>query len=240
MMQLWTRFINFILPNRCLLCGRVINSKNSVCVDCFEKITFITKPYCQHCGMPFISHIEQGENLLCVNCLTHKDNFRLCRAAIEYDEFSKKLLLDFKFADHIENKKIFAQWMYIAGKDIFTAGADMIIPVPLHYTRLLNRKYNQSAILARELSVLTGIKTEYDVLKKVRHTLPQAKCNRDERKRNVKGAFAVSAPEKIKGKRIILTDDIFTTGSTLKECAKVLLKAGAKSVDALTVAKVVA
>ena len=240
MMRFWTKFINFILPNRCLLCSRVIDSENSVCSVCFEKITFITEPYCQHCGTPFISHIEQNGNMLCVECLTHKDSFRLCRAAIEYDEFSKKLLLDFKFADHIENKKLFAKWLLLAGKDIFAAGADVIIPVPLHYTRLLKRKYNQSAILAKELSVLTEIPAEYNVLKKIRRTLPQTKCNSAERKRNVKGAFGVSSSEKIKGKRVILIDDIYTTGSTMKECAKVLLKAGAKSVDALTVAKVVA
>ena len=239
-MQLLAKFISFLLPNRCLLCGKVIHSDSSICANCFEKITFITEPYCQHCGRPFISNIEQSDNMLCVDCLMHKDNFRLCRAAIEYDEFSKKLLLDFKFADHVENKKLLAKWLYLAGKDIFTAGADIIIPIPLHYTRLLKRKYNQSAILAKELSVLTGIEVEYNILKKIRRTLPQAKCNKTERKRNVKDAFAVLSAEKIKGKRIILIDDIFTTGSTMKECAKILLKAGAMSVDALTVAKVVA
>lgn len=239
MMHFFTKLIRYILPNRCLLCGKVIDSECSVCADCFEKITFITKPYCQHCGTPFISSLCQDENMVCVECLTKKDNFRLCRAAIEYDEFSKQLLLNFKFADHIENKNIFAKWLLLAGKDIIAAGVDMIIPVPLHYTRLLKRKYNQSAILAKEFSILTGVPAEYHVLKKIRRTLPQSKCNGAERKLNVKNAFNVVHPEKIKGKRIVLIDDIFTTGSTMKECAKMLLKAGAKSVDALTVAKVI-
>lgn len=237
-MQFFAKFINFILPNRCLLCGKVIHTKDSICADCFEKITFITKPYCQHCGRPLVAPIEQSKDLLCVDCLTHKDPFHLCRAAIKYDEFSKKLLLDFKFSDHVENRKIFAKWLYLAGKDIFAVGADIIIPVPLHYTRLFVRKYNQSAILAKEISALTGIKAEYRILRKIRHTRPQAKCNGEERKRNVKNAFGIKYPEKIKGKRVILIDDIYTTGSTMKECAKTLLKAGAQSVDVLTVAKV--
>lgn len=237
MMPFLKKLVHFILPNRCLLCGKVINTEGSICADCFEKITFITKPYCKHCGQPFVSDVKD-ENMLCVDCLNHKSPFRLCRAAIVYDEFSKKLLLDFKFADHVENRKIFAKWLYLAGKDIFSAKADIIIPVPLHYTRLFKRKYNQSAILTREVSSLTGIPAEYGVLKKIRRTRPQARCNGIERKKNVKNAFTVSHADKIKGKRIILVDDIYTTGATMKECAKVLLKAGAKSVDALTVAKV--
>ena len=238
MIRFLAKFIKYVLPNRCLMCGKIIDSKNSICADCFEKITFITRPYCQCCGRPFLSAVESTENMLCVDCLTKKSPFRLCRSAIEYDEFSKKLLLNFKFADHVENKKIFAKWLLLACKDILSAGADVIIPVPLHYTRLLKRKYNQSAILANELSFLTGISAEYDVLKKIKRTLPQAKCNGKKRKINVRNAFSVAHPEKIKGKRIVLIDDIFTTGSTMKECAKVLLKAGALSVDALTVARV--
>ena len=238
-MHFLTKLIEYILPNRCLLCEKVIDSEFRICADCFDKITFITKPYCQHCGNPFISAVKQDDNMLCVECLTRKDVFRFCRAAIEYDEFSKKLLLNFKFADHIENKKIFAKWLHLAGKDIISAGVDIVIPVPLHYTRLLTRKYNQSAILAKEFSALTGIPAEYKALKKIRRTLPQAKCNEKERKLNIKNAFRVVHPEKIKGKRIVLIDDIFTTGSTMKECAKTLLKAGAQSVDALTVAKVI-
>lgn len=239
MIRFLAKIIKYVLPDRCLMCGKVIDSRNSICADCFEKITFITKPYCPRCGRPFISTFEADENTLCVDCLTKKEPFRLCRSAIVYDEFSKKLLLNFKFADHIENKKLFAKWLLLACKDIVSAGVDMIIPVPLHYTRLLKRKYNQSAVLANELSFLTGVPAEYSVLKKIKSTLPQAKCNGKKRKVNVRNAFSIVQSEKIKGKRVVLIDDIFTTGSTMKECAKVLLKAGALSVDALTVARVI-
>ena len=235
----WFRnLLYFILPPRCLLCGKVIQSENSLCPDCFENISFITKPYCQHCGMPLDGSKDDVFELTCLNCLNKKPLFRLCRSAIKYDEFSKKLLLDFKFADHIENKLLLARWLFFAGKDIFKAGIDFIIPVPLHYTRLLQRKYNQSAMLASELSKLCLIPVDYKVLKKIRYTKPQIKCSGKNRKSNIKNAFEVVNPDKIKGKRVLLIDDVYTTGSTMQECIKVLKKAKVKSVDVLTVARV--
>lgn len=232
------KLIDFILPKRCLLCGKIIQSENSLCPECFDRITFITQPYCQHCGKPLYGEEDDIIGLSCIDCLNSKPYFRLCRSAIEYNEFSKPLILDFKFADHLENRKMLTNWLYFAGKDIFKLGADLIIPVPLHYTRLIKRKYNQSAILADELSKLTGIKADYKSLKKIRYTLPQVQCNGKDRKTNIKNAFSVAKPDNIKGKRIILIDDVYTTGATIKECAKVLTKAGAKSIDVLTVARV--
>jgi ComF family protein len=157
---------------------------------------------------------------------------------VEYDDFSKRIILDFKFRDHLENRKLLTQWMLLAGKDIFNASVDLIIPVPLYFTRLLSRKYNQSAILTAELSKMTSIPADYKSLKKIRNTLPQVQCNGEKRRTNIKNAFQVKNPDKIKGKRVLLIDDVYTTGSTLNECCKVLLKAGATSVDILTVARV--
>ena len=233
------RFIDFIFPQRCLCCGKVIHSDDSLCVDCFERINFITAPFCKHCGSPLYSENDLSDELYCVSCLNHKDAFRFCRSAILYNDGSKKLLLDFKFSDRTENRKLLAKWLFLAGKDIFSAGVDLLIPIPLHYTRLLKRKYNQSAILAKELSTLTNIPVEYKSLKKIKRTLPQVLCNGKQRQKNVKNAFKVANTERIKNKRIVLIDDVYTTGATMKECTKVLLNAGAKSVDVLTVAKVV-
>ena len=140
--------------------------------------------------------------------------------------------------DHLENKKLLVNWLEIAGKDIFNEGVDLILPVPLHYTRIFERKYNQSAILAKELAKKKGIDIDFGCLKRCKKTQPQVMCSGKNRKKNVKGAFEVIDSSKIKGKRIVLIDDVYTTGSTLKECAKVLLKAKAKSVDTLTIAKV--
>lgn len=228
--------IDAILPARCLLCGKIVHDDNTLCSECFENINFITSPYCKHCGKPLFENIP--DNLYCVSCLNKKHTFRFVRSAIVYDEYSKKLVLDFKFYDHIENKKLLVKWLMFAGRDIFKEGVDLIIPVPLHFTRMLRRKYNQSAILARELSRQTGIKVEYKALVKNKKTIPQVLCDSKQRTKNVKNAFTVKYPEAIKDKRIVLIDDVFTTGATLRECAKILKKHGAKSVDALTVARV--
>ena len=232
--------LNFLLPPRCMCCGKVLFDENGVCPECFNKITFISAPYCAHCGLPFSDASAAGKQMLCPACMQEKKPlFRLQRAAIKYDYFSKKTILAFKFMDKTENAKVFAKWLKLAGKDIFNLGADVLIPVPLHYRRLIKRRYNQSALLAKELSLLTGLKADMLSLCKIKATKPQAKfSNRNSRIKNIKGAFKVKNPENIKDKRVVLIDDVFTTGSTARECAKALLNAGAKSVDVLTVAKV--
>lgn len=163
----------------------------------------------------------------------------MARAAVRYDYFSKKTILALKFMDKTDNAKTFAKWLKLAGTDIWKEGADILVPVPLHYTRLLTRRYNQSALLAQELSKLVGIKTDIESLVKHKSTKPQSGfAHRQARAQNIKGAFKVKHPENIKGKRVVLIDDVFTTGATARECAKTLYKAGALSVDVLTVAKV--
>ena len=143
-MTKWLRLLlDILLPPRCLLCGKEIHSDNSLCSDCFTKIDFISRPYCKKCGRPFPETVNSS--YYCAECLSKRMPFRLCRAAVEYNDHSKKLILDFKFFDHVENKMLLARWLYMAGKDIFNAGVDLIIPVPLHYTRMFKRKYNQSA-----------------------------------------------------------------------------------------------
>ena len=163
----------------------------------------------------------------------------MSRSAFAYDDASKDLILSFKFHDKTENAKLVAQMMYVAGEDIFKEGVDVIMPVPLHYTRLLKRRYNQSALLGRELSKLSGI--ECDNLTLVRHkkTRPQVELSGLERQRNVRDVFSIKREDKVKGKRVLLIDDVLTTGATLRECGKCLKKAGAKSVDTLTVGRVI-
>ena len=155
-----------------------------------------------------------------------------------YDEASKNLILAFKFMDRTENARLLAAMLKVAGEDIFKAGVDVIVPVPLHYTRLVKRRYNQAALLARELGRYTGLPVDCFSLVRHRKTRPQVEFSGFERVRNVKNAFSVPHPEKLAGKRVVLIDDVLTTGSTLKECAAALKKAGVRSVDALTVARV--
>lgn len=238
MANLFSKIIDILLPPRCIKCGQIITSADGLCEDCFNEVTFITHPFCAKCGIPF-ENAPHAKDFLCGHCLQDtKSPFRMSRSALKYDDNSKPLILAFKFMDKTENARVFAKWMKISGEDIFVSGVDLIIPVPLHYTRLVKRRYNQSAILAGELSKLTGLKVDYNSV--VRHvkTRPQVEFSGHARVKNVKGVFSVKHPEHIYGQRILLLDDVMTTGSTLKECAKALLKAGAKSVDTLTVARV--
>lgn len=237
MKNLICRLFDFIFPPRCLYCGKIVLSPHSLCDECFEKISFITAPYCQICGRPFETEKQTPKNFICPECAAHKRITRLNRSAVLYDDFSKKGILSFKFHDKLSFSKLFSKWLKIGGKDIFEKGVDLIIPVPLSYRRLLKRRYNQAALLAIDLSKLTGIKADLTTLKKIKHTKAQSLLLGKARLKNIKNAFAVSNPQHIKGKHILLIDDVMTTGATLSECAKVLLKFGAKSVDTLTVAR---
>jgi len=222
-----------------MCCGKVLQDENGLCPECFNQTTFISEPYCRRCGLPFTQTTQLSRKMLCPQCVKDKKPiFRFNRSAVKYDEFSKYPILAFKFMDKTENAKVFARWLKLAGKDIFAAGADVLIPVPLHYKRLVKRRYNQSVLLAMELGRLTGLKTDVSSLIKFKSTKPQVSFSGAARVKNVKGVFKVKYPHKVAGKHVVLIDDVMTTGSTLRECAKVLLAAGAASVDTLTIARV--
>ncbi|MBQ9235246.1 MAG: ComF family protein [Alphaproteobacteria bacterium] len=240
-MNVWRRIIDFILPPRCAMCGKILRTDKGICDDCISEIEFLSSPVCYHCGQPLMAvDAVLHSHLLCGECIKphHRRLFRLSRSAFAYDDFSKKLVLDFKFRDHTELAALLAKILYVAGRDIWELGVDLIVPVPLHYTRLIKRKYNQSSLLAKELGKLTAVKSDNFVLRKIRRTKPQVECSAAQRLVNVKNAFAVRHPERIKGKRVLLIDDVLTTGTTAKECATSLRRAGAKSVDCLTLARV--
>ena len=237
MLTLFQKIIDIILPPRCLLCGKILSDRNGLCETCFEKIRFIGTPCCRKCGQPLQSGKSVDYCPLCVS--DNKNPFRMQRSRVYYDENSRPLIVNFKFHDKTENAEFLARWLFTAGHDIWEKGADLLIPVPIHSTRLRERKFNQSALLCCELSKITKIPVEYTILQKYKKTKPQVECNGLTRIRNVKNAFSVKDAEKLKNKRIVLVDDVMTTGSTLKECAKVLLQAEVASVDALTIARVI-
>lgn len=238
MKKIIKRILNFILPPRCPYCGKIVMFEHTLCESCFNKIRFISAPYCQVCGMPFENEADAKLNLVCAHCASHKHLNRLQRSAVVYDEFSKKIILDFKFHQKTQCAPILAKWLLSAGQDIFKQKVDLIVPVPLSYRRLFKRGYNQSAILAKMLAKQTGVSVDVTSFKKCRHTKPQSSLLENARLKNVRNAFKVVNTRHIKGKRIVLIDDVMTTGATLSECTKALIKAGALSVDTLTVARV--
>lgn len=233
------KIIDLLLPPRCLKCGKILSDTNGLCPECFNEVNFITAPYCHKCGNPLPQETAKPA-MLCPRCLAdQRSPFRMLRSTVKYDEHSKPLILNFKFRDHTENAPFLARWLFMGGKDIFKAGVDVIVPVPLHYTRLLKRRYNQSALLAKELGKLSGIRTDFSAVIRHKKTRPQVEFSGHERVKNVKNAFSVKYPEKIRGQKILLIDDVMTTGSTLRECALALKASGAESIDCLTVARVV-
>ena len=159
------------------------------------------------------------------------------RSAFIYDENSKNLIIDFKFYDKTASAEVLANILYAAGKDIWAENPDYLIPVPMHRKRLLKRRYNQAALLCKYLSRKSLVSTDYFSLVRIKNTVPQVSLSGAKRRNNLKKAFAVKNPEKLKGKSVVLIDDVKTTGSTLRECAKVLQKAGVVNIYTLTLSQ---
>ncbi len=233
------KLLNFVLPPVCPFCRTLVSENKTACGPCWSQIQFISAPYCPQCAKPF----EFGSavnDLKCAKCLSNPPAFKATRAVFRYDDFSRKLILSFKHHNAIHMGPLLAQWMYTHSEDILR-NVDFLIPIPLHWTRLLKRGYNQAAILSKEISKLSNVPTKLKVLERVRRTPTQGSLTPKQRQDNVRGAFHVpaSAIPIIQGKTLVLIDDVITTGATLDACAKTLIKAGVKEVRVISAARVV-
>jgi ComF family protein len=204
--------------------------------EAWSKVTFLEAPVCDGCGIPF--EFDAGVER-CPACVAEPFAFARARAACLYDEHSRDLVLQFKHADRTEYAGLFARWVGRAAAELVEE-ADAIAPVPLHALRLLKRRYNQAAEIARPLARRADRAYLPDALVRVRRTDSQGSKSGSGRRRNVQGAFVVPEARRkaVKGRRVLLIDDVFTTGATLDACAKALLAAGARAVDAAVVARV--
>ncbi|HYD32241.1 MAG TPA: ComF family protein [Azospirillaceae bacterium] len=230
--------LDTLLPPRCLKCGGPVDHQGGLCPACWSRLTFLAPPLCACCGLPF--EFEVGEGALCGGCVASPPLFRRARAALVYDEESKPLVLGFKRGDQTYAAEPYGAWLARAGADLL-GEADLLVPVPLHRWRLFRRRYNQAALLALATAKISGVALEPRLLVRRRATPSQNRLDRAGRRRNVKGAFAVraGADGMVRERRIVLVDDVFTTGATVSECVRALLKAGAARVDVLTLARVV-
>lgn len=234
------RLIDAILPPRCAFTGNLVDSQGTITPEAWAKLSFISAPYCHNCGSPFEFAPMSGADMRCAQCLTDPPEFSMARTAMVYDDSSRGFILGFKHGDQTESVITMVPWLKAAGADFWDA-ADLIVPVPLHCWRLLRRRYNQAALMGRVMAKNTGKGFCADALLRVRSTPSQGHLKADERKKNVSKAFAVNPKraDRLAGQRIVLIDDVYTTGSTVRECAKVLLKGGAREVFVLTLARVV-
>lgn len=227
-----------VLPPTCLGCRKPAGGAGGLCAKCWEAAGFIERPYCERLGTPFA--YESGGPLISPSAFADPPAFDRARAAMRFSDVARDLVHLLKYGDRLDLVQPFSHWMARAGSELLRE-CDALVPVPLHWTRLFQRRFNQSAALAQALSRRTKVPVIDDVLIRVRATPPQVGLARDERARNVHGAFSVGQAlrVKMKGKRIVLIDDVLTTGATANACARVLRRAGAARIDVLTLARVV-
>lgn len=231
--------VDTVLPPRCVVTGDPVEVQGMVAPGAWAALDFIARPFCETCGFPFDFDVT-GEGALCASCLADPPSYGRARAALKYNDASRDMILGFKHADKTHAVRAFVPWLRRAGAEML-AQADLLVPVPLHPWRLIARRYNQAALMVQMLAQDIGISYVLDALLRVRATPSQGHLNAKERFKNVKRAFAIhpSRAGDIKGKIIILVDDVYTTGATAQECAQVLLKGGAAQVHVLTLARVV-
>ncbi len=237
------RMTDAVLPPRCVITGEYVDYQGMLSGSVWARLDFITEPFCRRCGLPFDFEVEQAGQ--CLSCLNEgkskgKSGFSLSRSAVKYNDMSRELILAYKHADKLHLVETFVPWLEKAGEE-FIKDAQFLIPVPLHRLRLLLRRYNQSALLALGLSDKVGVPALPMAMDRVRATASQGHLSARERLKNVKNAFRVNPKykDRIRGKTVILIDDVYTTGATVKECSRELLKSGAAKVHVLTLARVV-
>lgn len=233
----WRSLADAVTPPRCLSCRKEVEDAAALCISCWSKIAFISEPVCDVLGTPFA--YEQGEKAVSPAALADPPPWERARAAVAYDEASGSIVHSLKYADHLEASQFMAQQMARAGRRLI-AEADVLVPVPLHRWRLWRRRFNQSALLAAALSQQCGKPWLAEALHRVKHGSPQVGRSAEERRTAVKRAFRVQGEEggRISGQRVLLVDDVLTTGATAGACARALKAAGASHVDVLTFALV--
>jgi ComF family protein len=226
--------VDGILPPRCLSCGAIVDEPDALCGRCWAAMTFFAPPWCAVCGLPF-PH-PMGDDAICADCARDRPSWDRARAVLRYDKHSRHLVLALKHADRTHLARALGGWMRRAGAEVLD-GADLIVPVPLHWTRLFTRRYNQAGLLAHAIRAAGGPPVAPDWLVRRRRTPSQGRLGPAARTRNVRGAFALRPGRSIRGQRIVLIDDVLTTGATVEECARILRRGGAEFVGVLTLAR---
>jgi len=228
--------LDLALPRLCAACREPVDGQG-LCPQCWSKLSFISRPYCERLGIPFV--YDPGPGILSMEAIADPPAYNRARAAVRFDEISRALVHALKYGDRLDLAPMMGGWLANAGRELLV-GADALVPVPLHWRRRWARRFNQSAVLAAAVSAATGVAVAAGALKRVKATAQQVGLSRSERAANVQGAFRVPPEGKaaVVGRRLILVDDVLTSGATVEGCARALLRAGAANVDVLIFARV--
>jgi ComF family protein len=227
--------LDTLLPPSCLACDAPVAADGQFCLPCFRAANFISAPFCGSCGVPLPFGAAAGAAGMCGMCEAFPPAFSKARAALRYDEMTKRLILPLKYADRTDLARGLARLMARAGATLL-ARADLLVPVPLHVARLRQRRYNQAALLAGELGRIAHKPVRQDALRRLRPTAPLGKLGVAERRAELAGTIEVR--RNVAGLTVLLIDDVMTSGATADACAAALRDAGATRVDVLTAARV--
>jgi ComF family protein len=228
--------LDLALPRLCAVCREPVEGQG-LCPACWSKLSFITRPYCERLGIPFV--YDPGPGILSMEAIADPPAYHRARAAVRFDEIARALVHALKYGDRLDLAPMMGRWLGHAGHELLD-DADALVPVPLHWRRRWARRFNQSAVLAAAVSAASGVPIAANALKRVKFTAQQVGLSRSERATNVQGAFRVPPEGKaeVAGRRLVLVDDVLTSGATVEGCAKALLRAGATNVDVLVFARV--
>ncbi|MBB5044812.1 ComF family protein [Shinella fusca] len=228
--------LDLVYPPACAGCGVLLGSGAGLCPGCWSKLAFIERPYCEVLGTPF-SH-DLGPGILSADAIANPPPFERLRSVALYDDLARNLVHSLKYRDRTDLAPMMAGWMLRAGDGAVEA-ADVIVPVPLHRLRLIWRKFNQAAELSRALAALSGTPVLIDAVRRTKRTRRQIGLSPRARAENVRSAFSVTPEgrEALFGRRVVLVDDVYTTGATVAAVTRALKRAGAADVTVLTFAR---
>ena len=224
---------DLVMPAKCLCCNSQVPQQGTICANCYTELKPIGNHKCYKCGLPF--QIDMGHKAICHDCTRYKPSYSMARAFCNYEGLGGKLASQLKFSDKTLLAPYMAKMMMIAGSGLLKK-SDIIAPIPLHHSRKLKRKYNQSALLAKYLAEYSGLEYQPFLLKRTRNTKKQTTLKRNDRKKNMENAF--DASPHANEKRILLIDDVMTTGATMNAASVALKRQGAKKICALVFARV--
>jgi ComF family protein len=231
--RLFRSVLDFALPPRCGGCGTIVDEVDSFCADCWRKLEFLGPGGCSRCGLP----LKATDADLCGGCLAKPPRLDRIRAAVAYDDISRSIAMRLKYGRKVALARTMSRYMQPLVGELPPEA--VIVPVPLHRGRLWKRGFNQSAIVASELSRRTGVPVALDAIRRVRATPPLKGMNRLQRRRAIAGAFQPGRLAELRGRTVVLVDDVLTTGSTANACARVLKRAGAARVELISWARVI-